>query len=105
MAERAELTEGSRTSGRRGLRSAGLVAVTLLVIGALALAPFVVPPGAVVWVYALACVLLLVMAGILPRRSVWRVLCIAVAVGVGLIVGSLVLVDVLAFVPDATVDG
>ena len=57
-----------------------------------------------VWIYALACVPLLAAAGLLPRRSAWRVLCIAVAVGVALIVGTLVLVDVLAFVPDATVD-
>lgn len=106
MADGAELTEGSRASGRRrGLRRAGLVTATLLVVGALALVPFVVPPDVAVWIYALACVLLLVAAGSLPRGSVWRVLCIAVAVGAALIFGSSVLADVLTFVPDATIDG
>ena len=106
MADGAELTgEGPPATGhRRGLRTTGLVAAALLVVGVLALVPFVALPDLAVWVYALACAILLVASGLLPRRSPWRVLCIAIAVGVALIVGTLVLVDILAFVPDATVD-
>ncbi|MGF0117449.1 hypothetical protein ACQFYA_14165 [Promicromonospora sp. Marseille-Q5078] len=107
MTDGADLSyEVTRSAGRRRQRRvAGLVTATLLVVGALALVPFVLLPHMAVWIYALACGALLVVAGFLPKRSVWRVLCVVVAVGIALIVGPYVLADVLSFVPDATVDG